>query len=80
MSDEMYKLQVNNTGAWRNLVEFDRKSLLGVEDAIATIGRLSVERVAFRIVARDGDVVLLWSRGHGWYEPPWKAVKEGAGQ
>lgn len=80
MSDEMYKLQVNNTGAWRNLVEFDRKSLLGVEDAIATIGRLSVGGVAFRMVDPSGDVVLLWSREHGWYEPPWKTLKEGAGQ
>lgn len=80
MGDEMYKLQVNNTGAWRNLVEFRRAALLDVADAISTIGAHSEGGVAFRMVAPGGDVEYLWSREHGWHEPPWKALKEGAGQ
>jgi len=62
-------LQINTTGAWRNVVQFDA----GDADACGVIehhapGVAVVGRAKLRIVTADGLQTLLrhWSIEHGW--------------
>lgn len=63
------KLQVNTSGAWRDVVSFDAADPVNFEkvmEAAQTLG--DVTGAAFRIVIRDGQQTCLrsWSPGKGW--------------
>lgn len=63
------KLQVNTSGAWKDVVSFDAADPVDsakVQDAAQTLG--DVSGATFRIVIRDGMQTVLthWSREHGW--------------
>ncbi|HEX7866553.1 MAG TPA: hypothetical protein VF555_16475 [Variovorax sp.] len=65
------KLQLNNTGAWKDVVHFDAANDIASEtvlDAANTLGGLDAGRVTFRIVTEDAlpEVLMSWSKANGW--------------
>lgn len=68
------KLQINNSGAWRNAITFWVADVELLKQAAETLGELACsagDSVKLRI--RDGQevVVLHWSLGEGWTVPRW---------
>ena len=67
------KLQVNTSGAWKNLVAFDAadgpKCAQALE-AAEMLGNLHGGSVAFRVATDDASSLALmhWSKGEGWRE------------
>lgn len=69
------KLQVNTSGAWRDVICFDAaKDVESAEvlGAAETLGRVS--KAAFRVVIKDSvnprapEVLLRWTADRGWKE------------
>jgi len=65
------KLQINNSGAWKNFISFDADDDLAyshIADAANTLGNLHHGHIAFRVIIDGpGDVVLTrWTREEGW--------------
>jgi hypothetical protein len=63
------KLQVNNSGAWKDVVRFDAADAVvsgEVMDAAATLGRIG--GVSWRVCTADALQLSLmyWSAEHGW--------------
>lgn len=56
------KLQVNTSGAWRNVVEFDADRAPEVEDAAASLSR-AAGGLNLRIVNDDGEARWLTANG-----------------
>lgn len=64
------KLQVNNSGAWKDIARFDAADLLNasrIADAAETLGRVD-QQLKFRIVADATypKVMLNWTADTGW--------------
>jgi hypothetical protein len=63
------KLQVNNSGAWKNVLRFDAADdavAAQVMEAAATLGQIG--RMTWRICVDDSlDLVLMtWTEAKGW--------------
>lgn len=70
MNSKPVKLQVNNSGAWKDVVRFDAGDHVAsseVMEAAATLGRIA-DRTTWRICTDDGlqSVLMHWSVKHGW--------------
>lgn len=50
-----HKLQINTTGAWRNVIAFDAQNLSHIRPAAALLA--SIGRAKVQIVDGDGQVV-----------------------
>ncbi|SDO77566.1 hypothetical protein SAMN05216303_102324 [Rhodoferax sp. OV413] len=66
------KLQVNDSGSWRNVIRFDAADdaqCVAITEAAATLGR-AASRATFRIAMDDAlQLPLLhWTREKGWVE------------
>lgn len=59
------KLQINEKGSWRNMVEFpdDREKMMDVGDAAAVLGKAVGGKATFRMLDATGEVL-------GYLEPP----------
>lgn len=53
------KLQVNTSGAWRNVVEFDQTQLRHVQAAVIPLAREVGDRATWR-VTEDGRAALAY--------------------
>ena len=67
------RLQVNNSGAWKNIVTFDAANdefSSSVMLAAAMLGTASDHDITFRIVIPDTypEVLTSWSRSKGWVQ------------
>ena len=67
------RLQVNNSGAWKNIVTFDAANdefSSSVMLAAAMLGTASAHDITFRIVIPDTypEVLTSWSRSKGWVQ------------
>lgn len=53
------KLQLNQSGSWRNVVEFEdsKERTLAVGDAAAELGKAVGGKIGFRLLDDDGDVM-----------------------
>ncbi|WP_198086634.1 hypothetical protein [Variovorax sp. E3] len=65
------KLQLNNSGAWKDVVHFDGADETEAErvlEAATTLGDLDTGNVTFRVVTEDAypEVVTSWSKHFGW--------------
>lgn len=58
------KLQINTSGAWRNVVEFDADRGPEVEDAAASLAR-ALRHMMFRVIDDDGKA--RWLTEHGTF-------------
>jgi hypothetical protein len=69
------KLQVNASGAWKNVVRFERKQLKEVKLAAGNLGLcayLAQSEVGLRIVDDADAVELSFTATQGW-KPPQRA-------
>jgi len=67
------KLQVNNSGAWKDVVRFDAADAHAageVMGAAETLGRIDGGKTTFRIVMENSLSTSLyrWSSQNGWQE------------
>lgn len=70
------KLQVNTSGAWRDVIKFDAAydvESMEVMGAAETLGRIS--KATFRVVVADEPgrsptVLTTWTPDTGWKEKP----------
>jgi hypothetical protein len=63
------KLQVNNSGAWKNVIRFDAADEVACAEAMDAAEKLgSIGDVTWRVCIDDAmDVVLMrWSSATGW--------------
>jgi hypothetical protein len=65
------KLQLNNSGAWKDVVHFDAddtEQTDAVTDAAEALGRVPGNRLTFRLVKDDGtaEVLMHWTAEHDW--------------
>lgn len=66
------KLQVNNSGAWKQIADLPADAVEQVKRAAQRIGQAAAlvnGRVVFRLVDDDGEVALYWDIQRGWYLP-----------
>jgi hypothetical protein len=69
------KLQVNSSGAWRNVLDFDVQDEAEVLHLAASLFAwdTAADRISLRaIVPGDTAPLMNWTRERGWRE--WKAV------
>jgi hypothetical protein len=67
------KLQVNTSGAWKDVVRFDAgddAAAAKVMEAAATLGEINAGGVTFRIASDETHPFVLsrWSKTNGWSE------------
>jgi len=67
------KLQINNTGAWKDVTHFDAQhDHVGdqVLEAANTLGQIDAHRVSYRLVTEGAlpEVLMSWSKDGGWKE------------
>lgn len=75
------RLQVNTSGAWRNVLDFDLEEISdagqqALLDSAAMLARLSGgQKTSLRIATPDAvpDVLMHWDAKHGWRE--WKGAR-----
>ncbi|MGJ7611809.1 MULTISPECIES: hypothetical protein [unclassified Variovorax] len=65
------KLQLNNSGAWKDVIHFDAVNDVSSEhvlDAANTLGNLDAHRVTFRVVTEGQlpEVLMTWNKADGW--------------
>lgn len=70
---KMVKLQVNNSGAWKDVLKFDAsENHVGAEiqDAVHQMGIHDPRNISFRIAIDDSmnEVLLVWTKAEGWKE------------
>ncbi|MFI9652917.1 hypothetical protein ABGV17_04345 [Guyparkeria sp. GHLCS8-2] len=58
-----HKLQLNTTGAWRNVIDFDAENLKHIRPAAALLASIGQAKV--QIVDEDGQVILFINAGKG---------------
>lgn len=66
------KLQVNNSGAWKNVITFSVERVDQVKEhvaALALIGEEAEYSTSWRILDGQDRVVLHWSAPKGWHTP-----------
>ncbi len=71
------KLQINDSGAWRNVVTFLEAEATTVKRGAAAIGEgvaMHGAHVGFRLVDDEGKVAEHWNYTDGWTRPRWAAV------
>jgi hypothetical protein len=71
------KLQVNTSGAWKDVVRFDAADVAAtdrVTDAAEALGQVGAGAITFRLVSDEAlpRVLFRWTHAAGW-----KAVKHG---
>lgn len=67
------KLQVNTTGAWKDVVRFDvadEGASTGVMNAARDIGFFATHDVRFRVVRDEAlnEPLMTWTKQDGWKE------------
>lgn len=64
----MIKLQVNTTGAWRNVLDFDAANEVQVLNLAAKLFRLDTGRLLSLRAILPGDTapLLIWKAETGW--------------
>jgi hypothetical protein len=67
------KLQVNTSGAWKDVVRFDAGNDVAassVMEAAKTLGEINDGRITFRIASDEPLPFVLsrWSKADGWIE------------
>ena len=65
------KLQVNTTGAWRNVLDFDAKDEAEVLDSAAQLFARETKATLRIIISGDTAPLMTWSCKDGWRE--WRA-------
>lgn len=65
------KLQLNNSGAWKDVVRFDAadtEQTDAVTDAAEALGQVPGNRLTFRLVKDDGtgEVLMYWTAQEKW--------------
>ena len=76
------KLQVNNSGAWKNVLEFGVEHIEAVKRAAAHLAMASASAsmdgspVTWRVVDSTEKPVLMTDKNCGWYVPRWMAGRE----
>lgn len=64
------KLQVNDSGAWKNVAQFDINDQAVVEKSACAIGHanaLAGGRITFRLVDAKDQVVAYWNDAERWH-------------
>ena len=74
------KLQVNNSGAWKQVLTFGIEHIEHVKLATADLAALAAaaeDRVSWRIVdATETAVLMLTDKKPRWHVPPWMLGRE----
>jgi hypothetical protein len=73
------KLQVNNSGAWKQVLVFGVEDLDLVKTAAIALAAAAVKAesvVAWRILDGVEQVVLMCDQKRGWYAPHWMLGRE----
>lgn len=65
------KLQINDSGGWRNVMSFDAEKEDRVRFAAQALASLGERNVKLRILDADGNVTAHHQPGHGWETPAW---------
>jgi hypothetical protein len=65
------KLQVNNSGAWKNVINFDADQLATVQGLAQRLGQLAFtahrsQGVSFRVADEHDSVLAHWTPQGGW--------------
>lgn len=65
------KLQLNNSGAWKDVIHFDAANDIAAERAMGaadTLGNLDAHRLTFRVVIEGAspEVLMTWNKDEGW--------------
>ncbi len=58
-----YKLQLNTTGAWKNVIDFDAENLPHIRPAAALLA--SVGKAKVQVIEADGQPVLFINGSKG---------------
>ena len=72
------KLQINTSGAWKQVITFSIEDTELVKQAAETLGEASASAgvdTSLRILDGQETAVLTWSLAKGWTVPHW--VREG---
>jgi hypothetical protein len=63
-----HRLQINESGAWRNVVSYPAEKETEVKAAVGFLGR--VVDATFRLVDVDRRMILAyWDHSNGWHNP-----------
>jgi len=64
------KLQINTTGAWRDVIRYDERDDSIVRQSAATVASLSDPKPAkLRLLGESGEVTGYWDAFKGWKNP-----------
>lgn len=58
-------LQVNESGAWKNVIGFNADDTSAVLEHVAALGALTT-RITFRIIRDQNAVMHYWTKDKGW--------------
>lgn len=73
----MRKLQINDSGAWRQVLSYNDKRDIEVRDKAAALCAAANPAAKLRTVdAETGSVLLYWESNPGWYAPAFVARRE----
>lgn len=74
------KLQVNNSGAWKNVLTFGIAHIEHVKAAavsLAAVASAAESSIDWRIVdSTETAVLMLTDKKPRWHEPPWMLGRE----
>ena len=65
------KLQINDSGGWRNVMSFDAENEKQVRRLSVTLTCYGNGSVNLRILDEDGNVTAHNVAHHGWKAPAW---------
>lgn len=72
----MRKLQINDSGAWRQVLTYKDKRDAAVRQSAALMVGVANPAAKLRVVDADtGGVLLYWGSGTGWHEPGFVAAR-----
>lgn len=66
------KLQLNNMGAWKQVIHFYSQDILKVQACVERLGKIDEQaggQTKWRILADNDGVHEYWSAERGWWKP-----------
>jgi hypothetical protein len=64
-----FKLQINNSGAWKTVLEFGQMKQAQARECVENMSLLDLSgwnKTTWRIVGADGAAVAYWCTDLGW--------------
>lgn len=70
MSKSRMKLQINTSGAWRDVISYDRRDDSAIRHFSAVLSQFAEPKPGkLRLLSETSEVSAYWTPDHGWYAP-----------